>query len=37
VALYTRPGSGSITTQYFLLDHLGSVAKITNSSGGLDG
>jgi RHS repeat-associated protein len=36
VALYTRPSSGSITTQYFLLDHLGSVAEITNSLGTLD-
>ncbi len=36
VALYTRPTSGSITTQYFLLDHLGSVAEVTNSLGTLD-
>jgi RHS repeat-associated protein len=36
VALYTRPSSGSITTQYFLLDHQGSVAEVTNSLGALD-
>jgi RHS repeat-associated protein len=36
VALYTRPSSGTITTQYFLLDHLGSVAEVTNSLGTLD-
>ena len=36
VALYTRPSSGSPTTQYFLLDHLGSVAEITNSAGSVD-
>jgi RHS repeat-associated protein len=36
VALYTRPSSGSITTKYFLLDHLGSVAEITDSAGGID-
>lgn len=36
MALYTRPTSGSITTQYFLFDHLGSVAEITNASGAVD-
>ncbi len=36
VALYARPSSGSITTQYFHLDHLGSVAEVTNSSGVID-
>ena len=35
VALYTRPTSGAVTTEYFLLDHLGSVAEITSSSGSL--
>ncbi|MGH8223510.1 MAG: RHS repeat-associated core domain-containing protein [Woeseiaceae bacterium] len=34
VALYTRPSSGAITTRYFLHDHQGSVAEITDSSGG---
>lgn len=36
VALYTRPSSGSITTQYLHLDHLGSVAEVTNGSGAVD-
>ncbi len=36
VALYTRPSSGSITTQYFHLDHLGSVAEVTNATGVID-
>ncbi|MDH4055663.1 MAG: DUF4329 domain-containing protein [Gammaproteobacteria bacterium] len=36
VALLTRPSSGANTTQYLLLDHLGSVAEITNSLGTLD-
>ena len=36
VALYTRPSSGSITTQYLHLDHLGSIAEVTNGSGAVD-
>jgi RHS repeat-associated protein len=36
VALYTRPSSGSTTTQYFHLDHLGSVAEVSNASGAVD-
>lgn len=34
VALYTRPTSGTITTRYFLLDHQGSVASLTDGAGG---
>ncbi|MGB5353197.1 MAG: RHS repeat-associated core domain-containing protein [Woeseia sp.] len=33
VALYTRHSSGAINTRYFLLDHIGSIAEITESSG----
>jgi hypothetical protein len=32
VVLYTRPSSGAITTEYFLLDHLGSVDAIVGST-----
>jgi len=35
VALYTRPTSGSITTEYFLTDHLGSIDAVTTASGAL--
>jgi len=36
VAVYSRKSSGVNTFSYFLSDHQGSVADITNSSGGID-
>src|SRR5690606_31758652 len=36
VALYTRPSSGSLTTQYLHLDHLVSIVEVTSASGAVD-